>query len=317
MNSHNLIVVTPVYEDCEAATRLFGELRSLFGPSLFVLAVDDGSVREPLTVRALESVVVDGAILRLARNVGHQRAIAIGLGYVSLHLKDGQTIVVMDSDGEDLPASIKELQEKLGDERVDVAVAARKSRVESLRFKAFYLLYKLLFRFMTGKWIGFGNFMALKPGAVRRLAAMPELPIHVAATVISSKLRTAVMPIARGPRYAGQSKMNFVGLVLHGFKAMMVFAEDVLVRVGVCCAWVGIFTILAIIAAIVLKLVGYATPGWFSVALGILTLILMQTGALTLMTLMLAGVMRAGNVATKVCYQDFIAEVIEYRVPDA
>jgi hypothetical protein len=166
---------------------------------------------------------------------------------------------------------------------------------------------------MTGKRIGFGNFMAIKPRAVRRLASMQELPIHVAATVISSKLRIAVAPIARGPRYAGLSKMNFVGLVLHGFKAMMVFAEDVLVRVGVSCAGVSFLTILAIVAAIALKLTGYSTPGWFSIALGILTLMLMQTGALTLMTLMLVGVMRAGNVATKVCYQDFIDEVIEHR----
>ena len=30
--------------------------------------------------------------------------------------------------------------------------------------------------------------------------------------------------------------MNFVGLALHGFKGLMVFAEDVLVRVGIACA---------------------------------------------------------------------------------
>jgi len=42
----------------------------------------------------------------------------------------------------------------------------------------------------------------------------------------------------------------------------------------------------------VLKLLGYATPGWFSIALGILFLVFLQTGALTLMTLMLTGVVR-------------------------
>ena len=316
MSVPNLIVVTPVYEDREAAERLFLELQGLYGSSLFVLAVDDGSVREPLTVEALERANVDGTILRLVRNVGHQRAIAIGLGFVARSMGEGQTVIVMDSDGEDLPVSVKGLLKQLGDECVDVAVAARKSRFESLRFKVFYVLYRFLFFLMTGKRIGFGNFMALKPRAVHRLAAMQELPIHVAATVISSKLRIAVVPIARGPRYAGQSKMNFVGLVLHGFKAMMVFAEDVLVRVGVICAGVGVFSILGIIAAIVLKITGYSTPGWFSIALGLLTLMLMQTGALTLMTLMLVGVMRAGYVAPKVCYQDFIDEVLEHRVSD-
>lgn len=316
MSADDLIVVTPVYEDRDAAERLFLDLRALYGASLYILAVDDGSVREPLTVQAFERANVDGTILRLVRNVGHQRAIAIGLGFVARIVEEGQTVIVMDSDGEDLPVSVKDLLRQLSDACVDVAVATRKSRVESLRFKAFYVLYRFLFFFLTGKRIGFGNFMALKPRAVRRLAAMQELPIHVAATVISSKLRISVAPIARGPRYLGQSKMNFVGLVLHGFKAMMVFAEDVLVRVGVSCVGVGIFTILAIIAAIALKISGYSTPGWFSVALGVLTLMLMQTGALTLMTLMLVGVMRAGNVATRVCYQDFIDEVLEHRVSD-
>ncbi|UCV19541.1 glycosyltransferase [Ferribacterium limneticum] len=314
MSAHKLIVVTPVYEDRDVAERLFRELRALYGATLFVLAVDDGSVREPLTVEVLERAKVDGAILRLVRNVGHQRAIAIGLGYVAQIVQEGQTVVVMDSDGEDLPGSIKDLLDELRDERVDMAVAARRSRVETFRFKAFYVLYRLMFRVMTGKQIGFGNFMALKPHAVRRLASMQELQIHAAATAISSKLRIAVTSIARGPRYAGQSKMNFVGLVLHGFKAMMVFAEDVLVRVGVSCAGVGVITVLGIVSAIALKLTGYSTPGWFSVALGLMTLILMQTGALTLMTLMLVGVMRAGNVATKVCYQDFIEKIMEHRV---
>lgn len=314
MSTHKLIVVAPVYEDRDVAERLFRELKALYGTTLFVLAVDDGSVREPLSVDVLERAQVDGAILRLVRNVGHQRAIAIGLGYVAQIVQEGQTVVVMDSDGEDLPESINYLLDELRDERVDMAVASRKSRIETFRFKAFYVLYRLLFRVMTGKQIGFGNFMALKPNAVRRLASMQELQIHAAATAISSKLRIAVKPIARGPRYAGKSKMNFVGLVLHGFKAMMVFAEDVLVRVGVSCAGVGVVTVLGIVSAIALKLTGYSTPGWFSVALGLLTLILMQTGALTLMTLMLVGVMRAGNVATKVCYQDFIEKIMEHRV---
>jgi hypothetical protein len=39
-----------------------------------------------------------------------------------------------------------------------------------------------------------------------------------------------------------------------------------------------------------------ATPGWFSVALGILLLVFLQTGTLTLTMLMLSGVVRGGGV---------------------
>jgi hypothetical protein len=191
---------------------------------------------------------------------------------------------------------------------IDVVVAQRKSRVETFRFKTFYLIYKLLFQFLTGRKISFGNFMALKPAALQRLAAMQELWMHVASCVLTSKLRVQTLPIDRGPRYAGKSKMNFVGLALHGFRALMVFAEDVLVRVGIICALVAVATVMASTVAIGLKLAGFATPGWFSVALGILLLVFLQTGALTLMTLMLTGVVRSG-APNQIDYRAFIEDV--------
>ena len=308
---HNVIVVTPVYEDVEASSRLFRELSAQFKQDVFVVAVDDGSVKQPLDISSLENAGVDGVILKLRRNVGHQRAIAIGLGYVSEYIQPGQHAVVMDSDGEDLPATIADLLVQLKADDVDVVVAKRKSRVETFRFKAFYAVYKLFFSIMTGRAISFGNFMALKANAVKRLVAMQELSIHVAGAVLASKLRTVVCPLDRGKRYAGQSKMNFVGLVLHGFKGLMVFAEDVLVRVGIACALIAALSVAGAVAAIMLKLLGFSTPGWFSVALGILVLMLLQTGALALMTLMLTGVIRGGTVTTVVAYHDFVESVLE------
>jgi len=311
VGSSKLVIVMPVYEDVEASSRLFRELVAQFGRDVFVVVVDDGSVRRPLDISDLEAAGIAGNLLKLRRNVGHQRAIAIGLGFVSEHVGPDARIVVMDSDGEDLPSTIPALLSDLENEQTDVVVAERRSRVETLRFKLFYGLYRRLFGMLTGRAISFGNFMAMKPRAVKRLVAMQELSIHVAGTVLASKLRMATRPLDRGPRYAGKSKMNFVGLALHGFKALMIFAEDVLVRVGIACALIAVLSLLGAAAAIVLKLVGFSTPGWFSVALGILVLILLQTGALTLMTLMLTGVVRGGNVATAVSYHEFVDEIFE------
>jgi hypothetical protein len=316
INMNTLFIVTPVYEDNEASKQLFRELALTFKKQVFIVAVDDGSVHEPLDVANIENVGINGVILKLRRNVGHQRAIAIGLGYVSEHIQPEQRVVVMDSDGEDLPSTIPKLLEKLSENEVDVVVAQRKSRVESFRFKVSYAVYKRLFSLMTGKAISFGNFMALKPYAVRRLVSMQELPIHVAGAVLASKLRTGICPLDRGPRYAGQSKMNFVGLALHGFKGLMVFAEDVLVRVGIACALIASLSIAGVFTAIMLKLFGFSTPGWFSVALGILILMLLQTGALSLMTLMLTGVVRGGTVTTAIAYHDFVEQVIEAESSD-
>jgi hypothetical protein len=304
-----LVVVTPVYEDTEASSRLFQELAGVFGERLYIVAIDDGSVREPVDSTNLAAAGVEGDVIRLRRNVGHQRAIAIGLGHVANAIDDTDTIVVMDSDGEDLPQSILELAKPLESSKTDVVVAQRRSRVETLRFRIFYQFYKCLFSLLSGREINFGNFMAMKPAAVKRLVAMQELWIHVAACVLVSKLRVAICPLDRGPRYAGQSKMNFVGLVLHGFRAMMVFAEDVLVRVGIASVLVAILAVLGSLVAIVLKSIGFATPGWFSIALGVLLVVFLQTGAVTLMSLMLTGVMRSGSVGV-VDYREFIDQVL-------
>ena len=308
MTESKFAVVMPIYEDQEASTRLFRELSAAYGERAYIVAVDDGSINQPVHIEALQSAGLQGVVIQLKRNVGHQRAIAIGLNYVAEHLPGIPCTVVMDSDGEDTPQSIRELVEPLNSSNVDVIVAQRKSRVESFRFKAFYIVYKCLFQFLTGRKISFGNFMALKPAAVKRLAAMQELWMHVAGCVLTSKLRIQTSPIDRGPRYAGKSKMNFVGLALHGFRALMVFAEDVLVRVGIICAFVAVATVIASILAIALKLAGFATPGWFSVALGILLLVFLQTGALTLMTLMLTGVVRSG-APTQIDYRAYVEDV--------
>ena len=314
VNPYDLVVVTPVFEDVDASSQLFGELLKELGPKIFVVVVDDGSVCEPVDVASLKAVGLAGVVIKLKRNVGHQRAIAIGLSFVADRLPDATQVVIMDSDGEDLPATIPALLNLSTQSDVDMVVALRKSRVETLRFRAFYMVYKWLFKLLSGRSISFGNFMVLKPAAIKRMASMQELWIHVAACALCSKLRIATCALDRGPRYVGQSKMNFVGLALHGFKGLMVFAEDVLIRVGIACTLVAALSVFGGFFAIGLKLFNFATPGWFSVALGILLLVFLQTGALTLMTLMLTGVVRGGLVAN-VVYLDFVSDITYARDP--
>jgi len=309
MSASELTIITPVFEDRQAARKLFQELAVHCGSGTFVVAVDDGSVREPLVADDIAAAGLSGTVLRLRRNVGHQRAIATGIGYVASQFPQARHVVIMDSDGEDLPATIASLLNNLADGSADVVVAERKSRVGSLGFKLFYQVYKLLFGLLTGRRISFGNFMAINTTALHRLAAMGEVATHVAGSVILSRLRWKAQPTDRGPRYVGDSKMNFVSLALHGFRALMIFAEDVLVRVGVVCLLVAAASVAGILLAVVLKSVGFATPGWFSVALGLLLLLFLQTGAITLMTLLLTGIAR-NTLVVPIDHQRLIATVL-------
>ena len=228
-------------------------------------------------------------VVELKKNVGHQMAIAIGLQYVSDELKWAEKVVVMDSDGEDKPSDTKALIDSCDMKNVDIAVGVRRARTEARHFIFFYNIYKIIFRALTGRNIAFGNFMCIKSNALKRLVLMPELWIHVAACVLSSKLRLRLCSLDRGQRYVVQSKSNFVGFGLHGFKALMVFSEQGLVRVGVFCAIISLLSVLGGIIAVFLKYIGIATPGWFSIVMGIFMLVFLQTGTLTLMSLLLTG----------------------------
>lgn len=307
--NQNLIIVMPIYEDSKSACTLLKELSLQFGNSLFVIGVDDGSIKDVTNITIFRDANINGTLIKLKRNVGHQLAIAIGLSYGLKNMREDQIIVVMDSDGEDTPSSIPFLLDTLNSPNIDIAVAERKSRIESLSFKTFYCIYKHLFRLLTGHSISFGNFMAFKHEAALRIVAMSELSIHLAGTVLISKLRIAKRPLDRGGRYMGKSKMNFISLVLHGIRALMIFAEHVLARVGFACALIATLSIVAGITTIACKLLGVAAPGWASVICGILILIFIQTGALSLITLMLTGIMRNVSTLSSPNYESLIRSV--------
>jgi hypothetical protein len=309
MTEKSTVIVTPVYEDMEACQKLFKEISKIDLINPILIVVDDGSTLKPLNSKILEDAGLLGVVIRLRRNVGHQLAIAIGLHYVSNNITCECNIVIMDSDGEDIPKSIPSILRMLEENNCDLVVAQRKKRVETLSFNLFYVLYKYIFKFLTGREIRFGNFMAMTKRSLDRLVIMPELSIHIAAAVLASKLCTIYCPQDRGPRYAGKSKMNFVGLALHGFKGLMVFAEDVLVRVGIACALIIVLTTICMVLAICLKIMGIATPGWFSIAMGILIVVALQSGALTLITLMLTGLVRSGSIATFTRYDGLVEMV--------
>ncbi len=264
-----------------------------------IVVVEDGSLLDPVQTSDIADAGLTGEVVRLARNVGHQRAIATGLSYIARTHPEA-SVVVMDADGEDTPDVIPELLAALHRDGKDAVVAERRRRSESVGFKAFYLLYRLFFQAVTGHVIRFGNFSALSPVAVRRLVLMPELWLHLASCLIVSRMRIASVPADRGVRYFGRSHMSFVSLALHGMRSMMVFAEAIMVRVGILCGVLAAAagSLLAISAG--LKLADIATPGWYSTASGILVVIVLQAGMLAFLMLMVMGASLRGPPAVAV-----------------
>ena len=300
-----IIIVIPIYEDNQSAEKLLTELKTLYKEGIFIVAVDDGSIKEPFNIDILNIIGINGVVLKLVKNVGHQQAIAIGLQYVSDKIEWAKRIVVMDSDGEDDPNTISSLLSVIDSTDVDIAVGKRKNRSEGTQFQVFYSIYKAIFRVLTGRSIGFGNFIAIKIDPLKRIVRMPEIWTHLAACVLSSKLRL-INACSKADIWNITS--NFVGFALHGFKALMIFSEEVLVRVGIFCAFIAFLSIAGGAIAVILKFLGVATPGWFSIVMGVFVLVFLQTGTLTLMTLLLTGIIR-NNVQENTRYQSFVKEI--------
>jgi glycosyltransferase involved in cell wall biosynthesis len=105
-------LVIPVYNDWASFHMLLQELDAVAASvpfQLFVSAVDDGSFDEAMpTLSDLSALrhLVGVEIITLAVNVGHQRAIAVGL-CVAAQEHDFDAVLIMDADGEDPPQAIK------------------------------------------------------------------------------------------------------------------------------------------------------------------------------------------------------------------
>lgn len=283
-----LVVLIPVYNDWEALRRLLPELDRVLhshGCSADVLVVDDGSVTEPGPglggYRAIGRV--DQLVLR--RNLGHQRAIAIGLAFVADRLKTCETLVVMDGDGEDDPNDIPRMLDRYRAEGGRAIVFAdRTRRSESLRFRAFYQIYRLIHRLLTGFDVRVGNFSVIPRRVLESLSVVSELWNHYAAAAFNSRQPHCSIPTRRARRLHGEPRMNFVRLVVHGLSAISVHSELIGVRLLVVSFALILLDLVGVTAVVVVRLTtDLAIPGWATTAVGISLILLAQAVMLALL----------------------------------
>ena len=242
-----------------------------------LLIVDDGSTIPP--GEALEYTTYQSLgrveILKLRRNLGHQRAIAIGLAYVEAHISC-LAVVVMDADGEDDPGDVPRLIQKCRDEGLQkIVFAERTKRSESIAFRVFYGLYKALHVILTGIRVRVGNFSVIPKARLQSLVVVSELWNHYAAAAFKSRQPLCLIATRRADRLSGRSRMNFVDLVAHGLGAMSVYGEIIGVRLLVL-ACILIFAALAgAVSTITVRLTtNLAIPGWATSTVGILLVML-------------------------------------------
>src|SRR5262249_7598735 len=155
-------IVIPVFNDWASLDLLIGKLKQQVERTelrLHIFVIDDGSSEPPGPHFSSEGrqSLVEIQPVRLCNNLGHQRAIAVGL-VIASRVEEIEAVVVMDSDGEDRPEDVPKLLSAWGKDANLIVVAQRSRRSEGSVFKFFYAFYKLAFRILTGQRIDFGNF---------------------------------------------------------------------------------------------------------------------------------------------------------------
>lgn len=280
--SEPMLVLIPTYNDWESVRvlvpRVVAELTRA-GVEPRVLLVDDGSTEpQPQGLFAEEPAVRQATrVLALRRNLGHQRAISVAMAYV-FDKESVPVIALMDGDGEDDPADLPRLLEKFRQEGgTRIVFAERTRRVESLTFRLFYQVYKLLHVLLTGQRVRVGNYSVIPRAALDRLVVAPETWSHYAAAVMKLRVPVAMVPTRRAPRIAGRSKMNFFSLVTHGLAAMSVFGDVIGARVLAAVSALIMLAVALIGAVIGVRLgTGHAIPGWATFTIGLLVTSLIQ-----------------------------------------
>ena len=280
--SLRLTVIMPLRDDWSSAAELIRRLDKAISPNACVieaLLLDDGSTQtyDALDFQGNFAVVQSIRTVRLRRNLGHQRAIAIGLVYVQQTISC-DAVAVMDADGEDTPEGLAQLLHAYSESRGEKAIFAERSRrSESFVFRSFYHLYKVLHRGLTGISVRVGNFSILPARYLNTLVIMNELWNHYAAAVFRSNLPFTMIPIPRGTRIAGTSRMNFVSLVSHGLSAISVFGDIVGIRLLIASLAGSLLAVLGIVVVVAIRLfTNQAIPGWATYATGTLAIIMIQ-----------------------------------------
>lgn len=308
----NFVIIIPQFNDWEALNLLIQKINADLNASILenttLFIVDDCSSRErtqPFANFGGKEIKV----LRLYRNLGHQKAIAIGLSYVAEHIA-ADKVIVMDADGEDAPSDINLLTQRSLQEPGKIIFAERNKRTENLLFRSFYVIYKLLFKLLTGKVITFGNFSLVPQNRLQNLVRVSEIWNNYPGGIIKSRIPYDSVLTNRAKRLAGESKMNFVSLVLHGLSAISVLVDTTAVRILIFSIFMSGVAIAFIIFIIFLKLIGNATPGWASTLGSTLMILMLQSFLISLFLVFMVLQYRSQqHFIPAVHYRDFVEKV--------
>lgn len=213
---HNEEAVLP-----ELLRRLTVVLDSLPGGTHEIVFVDDGSLDSSRQILC-EAARTDHRITvaTLSRNFGHQAALTAALDVVG-----GDVVVVMDADLQDSPEDVATLLAAVA-AGSDVAYAIRTNRKEGWLLRVCYAVaYRIIASLSNTKLpVDAGDFAAMTRRVVDEIRHAPEHNRYLRGLRSWVGFRQTAVPVARGLRFAGDSKYSIRALARLALDGVFAFS---------------------------------------------------------------------------------------------
>ena len=256
MDKKKLWVVCPCFFDVDSFCKTELEARRAVMEkfpdfSLHFVLIDDSAGADP-KVADLKTRP-DLSILHMPYNLGHQAAIVYALRTLGNEVAENDYLITMDADGEDRPEDTPALLNVLVKNEknsLQIVLAWRTFRRETMVFKIGYFCFRNVFRLLTGKQIKNGNFAAFRGLFLKEIIFHPHFDQCYSSSFISLPLQIDFVALPRGVRFFGTTKMGYMNLITHGLKMLMPLTERIAIRGVVTSAFLAFLSLLCLLVLI-------------------------------------------------------------------
>lgn len=267
-----LYVVIPCYKEeevlPETARRMKAKMKSLvergkISDKSRVMFVNDGSTDRTWEIICRlhnEDKLFSG--VDLSRNRGHQNALLAGL---MTAVKYSDMTISMDADLQDDINAIDSMIDKYY-EGCDVVYGVRSSRDTDTFFKKFTAesFYKLMKLMGADIVFNHADYRLMSKRALEGLSQFGEVNLFLRGIVPEIGYKSGIVEYERAERFAGESKYPLKKMLAFAFDGITSFSIKpirIIITLGfVMC----IFSILALIWSIIVKIMGNSEAGWTS-----------------------------------------------------
>ena len=226
--SKNIIII-PIYNDWKSVNKLLFQLNKTFqnykNLETEILIINDHSLEQIDIKKNNLSSIKKISIINLNKNLGSQKAIAVGLFYLKDRAKDS-FITIMDGDGEDDPLQVNNMLEEAKKNQDFIITSNRKKRQESLAIQILYKIHLIITFIFTHKWISFGNFTTFSSKNISKiLSNNNSWYAHSSSVLNNCKIKR--LYAKREKRYFDKSKVNLFALMEHALRINAVFFQKI------------------------------------------------------------------------------------------